>query len=150
MTQPIDDQVRITRVFDAPRAMVFQAFTDPEQMAQWFGPVGYSVPREEIVIEPHAGGRERILMVKDDSGDRELLESVYTEVVPDEVIAGHGVEGEAGEGNFRFEFHDEPGGKTRLEITVWPFTGKWADELREGWESSFPKLDRLLADSTRR
>ena len=150
MTQPIDDQVRITRVFDAPRAMVFQAFTDPEQMAQWFGPVGYSVPREEIVIESRAGGRERIVMVKDDSGDREELESVYTEVIPDEVIAGQGMDGQPGEGHFRFEFHDEPGGKTRLEITVWPFTGNEADELREGWESSFPKLDRLLAASTGR
>lgn len=155
MTQPIDDKVRITRVFDAPRALVFQAFTDPDQVAQWFGPVGYSAPRDELVIEPRAGGRERIVMVRDDDpSERVQLESVYTQVVVTELVAGHSVGSGPGEGNFRFEFHDEPGGKTRLELTVWPLAGEpLAEEERagllEGWESSFTKLDRLLLASAR-
>ena len=133
----------ITRVFDAPRAIVYRAFTDADQLAQWFGPVGYSAPREEIVVDPRPGGRERIVMVNDhDPGERIELESSYTELVVDELIVGVDLGPEGG--NFRFEFHDEPGGKTRLELYAWPVTEEWREETSEGWESAFTKLDGLL------
>ena len=45
----------------------------------------------------------------------------------------------------RIEFHDE-GGKTRLVLRQGPYTEEVADMAREGWESSFTKLDTLLAD----
>ena len=41
----------ITRIFDAPRAMVYRAFTDPDQLAAWFGPVGWSVPRDSVDVD---------------------------------------------------------------------------------------------------
>ena len=37
-------ELRIERTFDAPRELVYRAFTNPDQIAAWFGPVGYSVP----------------------------------------------------------------------------------------------------------
>src|SRR6185437_7880791 len=41
----------ITREFDAPRELVYRAFVDPDQLAAWFGPVGYSVPRDSVSVE---------------------------------------------------------------------------------------------------
>jgi len=42
VTSPIDREILITRVFDAPRELVFAAWTDPQRVAQWWGPKGYS------------------------------------------------------------------------------------------------------------
>jgi hypothetical protein len=44
----------------------------------------------------------------------------------------------------RLEFHDEPGGKTRLKVTQGPYTPEFVEMAREGWASSFTKLDKLL------
>ena len=46
----------ITRIFDAPRPMVYRAFVDPDQLAAWFGPVGWSVPRDSVSVETKPGG----------------------------------------------------------------------------------------------
>ncbi len=55
MTQTAASQeLIISRVFDAPRELVYRAFTDPDQLAQWFGPVGYSVPRDTVDIDARA------------------------------------------------------------------------------------------------
>jgi uncharacterized protein YndB with AHSA1/START domain len=45
---------------------------------------------------------------------------------------------------FRLEFHDEPDGRTRLDLRAAASSAKEQDEMREGWESSFTKLDQLL------
>ena len=45
------------REFDAPRALVYPAFVDPDQLAAWFGPVGYSVPRDTVEIDARPGWR---------------------------------------------------------------------------------------------
>src|SRR4051794_32864996 len=51
-----DQQVLITRIFDAPRDVVFRAWTDPDQVAQWFGPDGFEAPRETVEIDLRVGG----------------------------------------------------------------------------------------------
>ena len=61
MTQAL----HIERVFDAPRELVWKAFTDPDEMAQWFGPVGYHVPRESVEIDLRVGGVSKLTMVPD-------------------------------------------------------------------------------------
>ncbi|MGD0608266.1 MAG: SRPBCC domain-containing protein, partial [Streptosporangiaceae bacterium] len=50
------------RVFDASRELVYRAFTDPGQLAQWFGPSGCSVPRDSIEIDARPGGHLRFVM----------------------------------------------------------------------------------------
>ena len=55
----MSQHIEITRIFDAPRELVYQAFTDPDQLAQWFGPVGCSVPRDSIEIDARPGGHLR-------------------------------------------------------------------------------------------
>jgi uncharacterized protein YndB with AHSA1/START domain len=150
MTQTTQEMV-ITRVFDAPRELVYRAFTDPDQLAEWFAPVGYSVPRETVELDVRPGGYERMVMLKDDDPSfREPMDSVYTEVIENELLVGYqkienmpGAEGLT-RWDVRIEFHEETGGKTRLEMRLAAFGGQMERELRQGWESSFTKLDKLL------
>jgi len=151
VTQETIQDVLISRVFDAPRELVYRAVTDPDQLAQWFGPVGYSVPRDTVDIEPRPGGRERFVMVNDaDPAERHSMDSVYSEVIENEVLAGYqdaeGLPGADGavRMEFRLEFHDEPGGRTRRDLRAAASSATEQAEMRQGWESSFTKLDRLL------
>jgi uncharacterized protein YndB with AHSA1/START domain len=145
-------ELEISRIFNAPRELVYQAFTDPDQLAQWFGPVGWVVPRDTVDVDPRPGGYQRFVMVNaDDPSQRSPVSATFTEVVANELLVGEqSVEGIPGfEGmatmTLRLEFHEEPGGKTRLELRQGPFTHQLEEGSREGWNSSFGKLDDLLA-----
>jgi uncharacterized protein YndB with AHSA1/START domain len=137
----------ITRVFDAPRELVYKAFTDPDQLAQWFGPVGYSVPRDTVDIDAKVGGHQRFVMINDDDPSwSSAADATFTEVIENELlVASEDWEGGTGNMHLRLEFHDEAGGKTRLVLRHGPFSNEMEDMAREGWGSSFTKLDTLLA-----
>ncbi len=49
-------EISISRIFDAPRELVYRAFVDPDQLCQWFGPEGFSVPYESVQIDARPGG----------------------------------------------------------------------------------------------
>ena len=145
-----DKELVITRVFDAPRELVYRAFVDPEQIVQWFGPVGYSVPRESVDMDVRPGGHQRFVMVNDENPDEQSpVNATFTTVVENELLVGsetwEGVKGlqEGGTMTMRIEFHDE-NGKTRLVLRQGKYTAEMEDMARQGWESSFTKLDALL------
>lgn len=149
-TAPLTELV-ISRVFAAPRALVYRAFLDPDQLAQWFGPVGWSVPRDTVSVDARVGGHQRFVMVDDaDPETRSPIDSTFTEVIENELIAAdEDVEGIPGfEGiarlRFRVEFHDEGNG-TRIVLRQGPYGEAIRSDAALGWESSFTKLDRLLA-----
>jgi uncharacterized protein YndB with AHSA1/START domain len=71
-------QVAITHVFDAPIEHVFRAWTDPDELAAWYGPAGMRTPREHIQIDLRVGGRFELTMVSLD-GEREF--SIGYEIV---------------------------------------------------------------------
>ena len=62
MTKPPYD-IEITRVFDAPPERVYRAFTDPDQFARWYGPVGFGVPRDTVEVDARVGGWQRFELV---------------------------------------------------------------------------------------
>ena len=147
-------EITISRIFDAPREIVYRAFVDPDQLGQWFGPVGYSVPYESVHVDARAGGFQRLVMVSDDDPtERSEIDATFTEVVENELLVGHqdveGIPGTTGSVRFRLrlEFHEEPGGKTRLELRQGPFHEQMGEDTVKGWESSFTKLDSLLRRS---
>ena len=144
-------QVAMSRVFDAPRALVFRAFTDPDHLATWWGPHGNSLPRGDIEFDVRPGGFQRwteiavaepdlrvhIHIDLTDVADGDLLEGVMH-------VAGRLQAGlEPFATRFRIEFHDEPDGRTRLEIHQWLPT-HLAGPSSEGWLQSFEKLDATL------
>lgn len=61
---PLDREVVVTRLVDAPRARVFEAWTDPAQLPAWFGPEGFAIETSEIDVHP--GGRWAFDMVAPD------------------------------------------------------------------------------------
>jgi uncharacterized protein YndB with AHSA1/START domain len=145
-------EITISRVFDAPPELVYRAFVDPDQISQWFGPVGFSVPRDTVEIDARPGGVQRLVMVSDaDPSFRNPIEGTYTEVIENEVLDAQaqveGIPGSTGtiKVRLRLEFHAAPGGKTRLELTQGPFTEQMGTDTKIGWESSFTKLDTLLS-----
>jgi uncharacterized protein YndB with AHSA1/START domain len=145
----MSQQITISRVFDAPPELVYRAFTDPDQLARWFGPVGCSVPRDSISVDARPGGHLRFVMTAPDV--RSTVDMTFTEVVQNELLVGE-MEAEGVPGvtaalrvTLRLEFHHEGDGKTRLELRQGPFgTGQLGADTRAGWESSFTKLDALL------
>jgi uncharacterized protein YndB with AHSA1/START domain len=154
MTSESSQELVITRIFDAPRELVYQAFTDPDQLAQWFGPVGFSVPRETVEIDARPGGVQRFVMVSDsDPAMTSPVDARFTEVIKNELLVGVESVGQDGSGDaggtgsmrMRIEFHDEEGGRTRLELRQSPLPVEVMDMAREGWLSSFTKLDKALA-----
>ena len=62
-----NQRVLITRIFEAPREQVFKAWTDPDQVAAWYGPAHFDTPRERIHIDLRVGGRYELTMVQRDS-----------------------------------------------------------------------------------
>ena len=151
MTDNAFTELVISRVFDAPRELVYRAFIDPDQVSQWFGPVGFSVPRDTVEIDARVGGQQRFTMVSDDGSMTSPVNSTFTEVIENELLVGsekvEGIPGFEGisEMTVRLEFHDE-GGKTRLVLRQGPYSPEVEGQAREGWNSSFTKLDALLAD----
>jgi uncharacterized protein YndB with AHSA1/START domain len=139
-----DRELVITRVFNAPRQQVYRAFTDPDVLAQWFGPVGFSVPRESVDFDVRVGGQQRFVMVSDEDPEfKSPVNATFIEVVENERLAGTET-WEDGTMNLSFEFQDDDGG-TRLVLHQGPYTEDMEAMAREGWESSFTKLDALLA-----
>src|SRR5579871_3749344 len=80
-TGPAEREFVIARVFEAPRALVFKAWTDPKHMAQWWGPRGFTNPVCELDVRP--GGAWRIVMRGPD-GALHPTKGVYREVVEPE------------------------------------------------------------------
>jgi uncharacterized protein YndB with AHSA1/START domain len=81
-----DREIAVTRVFDAPRQMVFDAYTKPELIKKWLlGPDGWSMPVCEIDLR--AGGKYRYVWRSDTTGREMGMGGVYREVVsPDRIV----------------------------------------------------------------
>lgn len=141
----------LTRVFDAPRELVYRAFTDPDQLAAWFAPAGWSAPRDTIDISAHAGGPFRLTMVDDDDPNATSpINATFVEVIENELLLAEETVAEfpGVDGPFtmrmRLEFADKDG-KTELTLRQGPFSPEMAEMTRAGWTSSFDKLDKALA-----
>ena len=152
MTTATTPQLALGRIFAAPRALVYRAFTDPDHFAAWWGPIGNSLPRDEIDFDVRPGGHQRwtevsaadpsirvhIFFDLTEVGDGELLDG--TMHVTGQLPGGF----EPFETRVRIEFHDEADGRTRLEISQW-LPEHLASPSEAGWLQAFTKLDTTLA-----
>jgi uncharacterized protein YndB with AHSA1/START domain len=151
---PADRTLTVTRVVDAPRELVYRAWTDPKEFAKWFPPLGFSAARCELDVRP--GGALRIDMKGgDDAGEFAGVvfpgKGVYREVVPNERLS-FTFEGEDAatqpELLMTVVFEDE-GRKTKLTIYQVAKTVADYEELlkigaTEGLGQSLDKLAALL------
>ena len=137
----------IVRAFDAPREVVWLAWTEPEQLAQWFGPRGISTPLDKIRMDLRPGGQASLVMVDDASGVEYLNTGTYLEIVPPErlVWKDDGFSDGTGPGTVTVTLRDLDG-KTELTVhVVADFTETMRAQAEVGWDSSFDKLAELLS-----
>lgn len=74
----------ITRVFDAPRELVFRCMIEPEHLTHFWGPIGVSTPLETITVDARPGGVFETVMVSDADGSTYVMRVEYVEIVAPE------------------------------------------------------------------
>jgi uncharacterized protein YndB with AHSA1/START domain len=154
----------MSRVFDAPRALLWKCFTDPERMKQWWGPKGFTVIASKMDLR--VGGTYHYGM-KAPNGGAMWGKFVYREIVPQERLVfinsfsdeQGGVTRHPGAEKWplqmlsTFTFEDAPGGKTK-------FTVRWRthnaseeeqktfdsmhDSMTQGWSGTMEQLETYL------
>jgi len=113
---PIDREIVLSRVIDAPRSMVYAAWTDPDQIQQWFGPEGMAIETREIDLKP--GGVWRFDMVTAD-GTRYSNRMVFLRMeAPAFIEVLHGADQDSDPGRFRMlvTFDEQSNGKMVLTL----------------------------------
>jgi uncharacterized protein YndB with AHSA1/START domain len=151
---PGEQVIVISRTFDAPRELVFNAFTDPEHLAQFWGPEGFTCPSCEVDLR--VGGTFRVEMRAPDGASYPCV-GVYREIVRPEriVYASTADEGHPCGGGLppravvTMTFTDL-GGKTKLTIHTRLQSAADRDAaivggFNEGWTDALDKLAALLA-----
>jgi uncharacterized protein YndB with AHSA1/START domain len=149
VTTPSDREIAMTRVFDAPRNLVFDAWTKPELVRRWLlGPPGWTMPVCEIDLR--VGGAYRFEWLGQD-GTRMGMGGVYREIVIPERIVNtqlFDVDWTGGEtvGTLLFT---EQGGKTTLTNSVLYSSREARDaalrtRMAEGVEAGYARLDEIL------
>src|SRR5512132_3577841 len=117
VTTPSDQEIRLTRLFDAPRHLVFEAMTKPEHVKRWWGRLGegYSVPVCEIDLRP--GGAWRFVN-RHPKGEVAFY-GVYREILPPERVVFTEIFAPYPDaGSLVTAVLTEEGGKTRLTVTA--------------------------------
>ena len=81
------NQLRFSRIFAAPRELVFRCMIDPDHLAHFWGPAGVSAPRARIKVEARPGGVFETVMVNDADGGEYPTHAVYDEVREPELLS---------------------------------------------------------------
>lgn len=152
--EPGKQDFLITREFDAPRELVFRAFTDPKLYAKWLlGPESNPMTMRLVKFEPRTGGSWRYIH-RDAEGNEFGFHGSYHEVLaPELLIDTFEFEGLPEKGHVSLEtarFEELPGGRTRLTIhsvfrSVADRDGMIQGGMEEGVSDSFDRLAALLA-----
>jgi len=147
VTTPTDREIVMTRVFDAPRRLVFDAFSKPELLKRWFGPRGWSLVVCEVDLRVGGGFR---FVLRGPDGKEMGMRGVYREIAPPErSVHMESFDDFPGESQVTAVFVEE-GGKTTLTATVlYPSREVRDAVLKSGMEhgaaESYDKLNELLA-----
>lgn len=140
--EPETTELTITRTFDAPRELVFKAWTEPRHMMQWWGPKGYTTPTCEMDVR--AGGALRLCMRPSEGSDIEVR-GTFREVVAPERLVFSAIDNAevASETVITVTFEDLDG-KTRLTMHQTFAKPEFARGAEQGWNGSFDRLADYL------
>lgn len=137
----------LTHVFDAPRDLLWRAWTEPEQLSRWWGPEGLHTPLNTIAMDLRPGGVFRLTMVLDADGTEFPSAMAFREVVePERLVFGWEAQRGLGAGEVTITFSDL-GDKTEMTTH---FAGDATDEVAEqaqaGWAQQLGKLENHLSN----
>lgn len=139
-------ELTIVRVFQAPRAMVWRVWTDPEHLMKWWGPTHH--PATHLSMDVRPGGKWRNCLRSVETGKELWQHGIFHEVVQPERLIFSFVweeEGERGFENLVTITLADQGGKTLLTLHQAPFQSVGErDGHGEGWGSSFDRLADYL------
>lgn len=153
-----DRELVITRIFDAPRELVWKAWTDPEHLMRWWGPKCFTSP--SCKIDLRVGGRYLFCM-RSPEGQDFWSTGIYREIVePGRIVCSDSFADEEGNvvpathygmgPDFPLELQvtvtfEEEDGKTRMTLRhVGIPPGEMSDMCKAGWNESFDKLAESL------
>jgi uncharacterized protein YndB with AHSA1/START domain len=140
-----DRELVVTRIFDAPARIVFEAWTKPELFMRWWAPRSMGVPLLSCDMDVRAGGKYRLEFGQDASSSMAFF-GKYIEVVPHSRLVWTNDEGE--DGALTTVTFEEQGGKTLLIFHELYPSKKALDEAFIGMEGGMPEqleqLDELL------
>ena len=145
-----DREIVITRAFDAPRKLVFDALTKPELVKRWLlGPDGWSMPVCEIDLK--VGGKYRYVWRRDKDGTEMGMGGVYREILaPERLVATEKFDHSwySGEAVGTFVLAEQ-GGKTTLTQTILYESREARDgvlksQMEKGVVASYDRLAQLL------
>lgn len=146
-----DREFTIVREFDAPRELVFKAWTDPAQAAKWWGPRNFTTPPSSVSMDVRPGGKYRATMISDVDGTQYPTSGSYREVVePERLVFTWG--DPTGDGSPERESvvtvtFAENGDKTTMTFhLVAPGPLSRDDGAEDGWGESLDRLVEYVGD----
>ena len=158
-TSSTQQELVIERVFDAPRELVWRAWTEPEQVMRWWGPNGFTCTHCEIDLRM---GGKFLNCMRSSEGQDIWSTGVYREIVPlERIVCTDSFADEKGEvvpathygmpDDISLEMlvtviFEDVGGKTRMTLRHEGLpAGEMSDGANTGWNESFDKLAEVLA-----
>jgi uncharacterized protein YndB with AHSA1/START domain len=147
----MEREIELVRIFDAPRELVYEAWTKPEHMTQWWGPGFFSNHSCKLDVRP--GGEWEITMRSPDGQDFRCA-GVYSEVVkPERLVFTNdalGADGQPLLKGFTTVLLEAQGSKTKLTLKtravgLVPFAPMMLRGMREGWVQSLDSLAKHLS-----
>jgi len=145
--EPGRQDIVITRVFDAPREVVFKALTDPNLIPSWWGPARYETTVDRADVRP--GGQWRYVS-RDADGTEYGFRGVYHDIVaPDRVVQTFEFEGMPGHVSLETATLEEVDGKTRyVGVSVFQSVadrdGMAQSGMEEGASEGFDRLAEVI------
>jgi uncharacterized protein YndB with AHSA1/START domain len=141
-----DRELTVSRVIDAPRPLVFKAWTDPAQIALWWGPKGFTTVEYQMDIRP--GGAYRLVM-RSPEGTDHRKRGTYREIVePERIVftfAWEEPDGRLGVELLVTVTLEVLGSRTRLTLCQTGFdTVEWRDSHLAGWTSCLERFGEYM------
>ncbi|MBD5657134.1 MAG: SRPBCC domain-containing protein [Candidatus Eremiobacteraeota bacterium] len=142
----------VTRVLDAPRSLVWKAWTDPAHVSRWWGPHGCTVSLDQADRRPGGHFRREMLTT---GGALVVVTGTFEEVIPEERLVSVGILERPGSPPLKTRMtvtFEDRGGKTELTIvqTKADFNADSIANANIGWAEAFEKLEAHLASEQRR
>jgi uncharacterized protein YndB with AHSA1/START domain len=144
--------IDVTREFEAPRDLVFRAYTDPDLLVQWLGPRKYTMKLE--AWEPRDGGTWRYIHTDEDGNSFGFHGVFHGDQTPDGMLQTFEFDGWPGHVSLEKVTFEERDGKTVVHNhsvyqTVEARDGMIESGMEEGMNDGFAQLDELLAKLSR-